>query len=428
MTSTARDHGGSARGEPRPSAPKVLHVTTSDASLELLLRPQLEAFQAAGYEVVTASAPGPYVASLEAAGIRHIPLEHATRSMDLGRDLAMFPELYRMFRRERPDIVHTHNPKPGWFGRIAARTARVPVVMNTVHGLYATESDPRPKRLVVYGLERFASMFSDLELVQNPEDVEVLRKLRVPTSKVRTLGNGVDLERFTVAPRERREQARAALGLSPDHVAVGVVGRLVWEKGLREIFEVARRLPTRVESARVIIAGPLDPEKADGLSAPDLEAIAKETGVEFIGERADIEQVYDALDIYVLASHREGFPRSAMEAAACGLPVIASRIRGCRQVVDHGSTGLLFTMGKVGELTDAICELAGAQEQRRRMGRAARRKAEAEFDQQAIIAVTLGAYGRLIEEHRARQGAARVLWGRRAGAGVAPGLPSGPSD
>ncbi len=374
--------------------PKVLHITTSDSSLELLLKPQLLAFRDAGYEVVTASAPGRYVASIEAEGIRHVPLQHATRSMDLGRDLAMLPELYRVFRRERPDIVHTHNPKPGWFGRIAARCARVPVVMNTVHGLYATESDHRPKRLGIYALERIAAAFSDLELVQNPEDVQVLRKLRVPASKIVTLGNGVDLSRFSVADPARRRACRAALGLEEHEVAIGVVGRLVWEKGLREVFELARRLPGRVDDARVIVVGPLDPEKSDGLIGPDLEDIAAETGVEFIGERTDIEAIYDALDIYVLASHREGFPRSAMEAAASGLPVVASNIRGCRQVVVDGRTGLLFQVEKVAELTDAIVALAGDPVRRREMGAAARRKAEAEFDQQAIIRTILDAYER----------------------------------
>lgn len=379
--------------------PKVLHLATSDSSLELLLRPQLEAFEEAGYEIVTASASGPYVEALEASGIRHVPLEHATRSMNLARDVAMLPELYRIFRAERPDIVHTHNPKPGWFGRIAARVARVPVVINTVHGLYATEVDPRSKRFVIYALERVASAFSDRELVQNVEDVRILRKLRVPDRKLVTLGNGVDLDRFTPPDEERRAKARAALDLADDELVVGVVGRLVWEKGLREVFELARRLPGRLPKGRLVVAGPLDPEKSDGLSASDLAAISDETGVVFLGERSDIEAVYDALDVYLLASHREGFPRSAMEAAACGLPVVASNIRGCRQVVDHDRTGLLFTKGRVSELVDAICALDDA-EVRAGMSRAAVRKARDSFDQRAVIDITLDAYEQLLGERR----------------------------
>ncbi len=381
---------------PRSARPKVLHLTTSDSSLDLLLRPQLEAFKAAGYDVITSSAPGRYVAAVEASGIRHIPLQHATRSMDVKRDLAMIRELYRTLRRERPEIVHTHNPKPGWFGRVVSRLARVPVVLNTVHGLYATESDPRYKRYIVYTLERIAAAFSDLELVQSSEDVKVLRKLRVPEDRLVTLGNGIDLNRFDVPSPEARLAAREALGIAEDEIVVGVVGRLVWEKGLREVFEASRRLPTRIPRLRFLVVGPLDPEKSDGLLGPDLADIMDQSGVEFLGERIDIEAVYDALDIYLLASHREGFPRSAMEAAATGVPVVASDIRGCRQVVEHGVTGLLFSVGKVGDLCDAVAEVAANPSMRERMGKEARRKAESDFDQSQVIETVLDSYEELL--------------------------------
>ena len=105
-------------------------------------------------------------------------------------------ELWRLFRRLRPDIVHTHNPKPGLYGRVAARAAGVPGVVNTVHGLYASPEDRVSRRAVVYALERAASMCSGAELVQNPEDLQVLSRLGVPSDKLVLLGNGVDLQRF----------------------------------------------------------------------------------------------------------------------------------------------------------------------------------------------------------------------------------------
>ncbi|MGZ4785922.1 MAG: glycosyltransferase, partial [Acidimicrobiales bacterium] len=121
----------------RADRPRVVHVTTTDMSLAWLLGPQLRAFADAGYDVVGVSAPGPYVAELEAGGIRHVPLRHATRSMAPHHDVLAFVELRRVLRGLQPDIVHTHNPKPGWYGRVAARSVGVPVVVNTVHGLYA---------------------------------------------------------------------------------------------------------------------------------------------------------------------------------------------------------------------------------------------------------------------------------------------------
>src|SRR5271165_2638878 len=139
------------------SGRRLVHVTTSDMSLALLLGPQLRAFAARGMDVVGVSAEGPFVEQLEQWGIRHEPLRHATRSVALGQDLLAGPELERLFRRLRPDIVHTHNPKPGLYGRLAARAAGVPGIVNTVHGLYAAPEDPFARKVPVYALERMAS-------------------------------------------------------------------------------------------------------------------------------------------------------------------------------------------------------------------------------------------------------------------------------
>ena len=379
-----------------PQRPKVLHITTSDSSLDLLLLPQLLAFVDAGYEVVGASGPGPYVASLEEVGIRHVPLERSTRAMDPVSDVMYFAELVKMMRRERPTIVHTHNPKPGWFGGVAARLGVVPVVVNTVHGLYATPRDPWPRRGAVYALERVAAMFSDVELVQNPEDVTAMRRLRIPAAKLHLLGNGIDLERFRPITSEARKAARARLGLEDHQVVIGAVSRLVWEKGLRELFAAAVELRESAPDAQVLVAGPFDSSKADGLTPRQVARITEEIGVRFLGEQREIESVYAALDIYVLASHREGFPRSAMEAAASGLPTVATNIRGCRQVVDHEVTGFLVAPGDSISLADRLRRLVNDPDLRDRMGAAAIAKARREFDQNAAIDVTLEAYRRLL--------------------------------
>ncbi|HEX4163451.1 MAG TPA: glycosyltransferase family 4 protein, partial [Acidimicrobiales bacterium] len=311
--------------------PLLVHVTTTDMSLALLLAPQLSAFAAAGYDVVGVSAEGPYVADLERAGIRHIGLRHATRSVSPFDDLRAAAELYRLLRRLRPDIVHTHTPKPGIYGRLGGRAARVPVVVNTVHGLYATAEDSRARRAAVYGLERLAATCSDAELVQNEEDLATLTNLRVPSDRLHLLGNGIDLDRF--APGQKAEAARrrvrAELGVDDTTVIVGAVGRLVWEKGYGELFAAAERLRRHCPEVTVIVAGPSEPEKADGIT-PAAVAAAEGSGVRFVGHCRKVEDLYAACDVYVLASHREGFPRSAMEAAAMGLPIVATDIRGCR--------------------------------------------------------------------------------------------------
>lgn len=381
---------------PRPR-PRLVHLTTTDISLELLIGPQLSAFIDAGYEVLGVSAPGPFVESIEARGVTHIPLVNATRSMAPHRDLLAIGELTRLFRRLRPDIVHTHNPKPGLYGRIAARAAGVPVIVNTVHGLYAQPDDALRKRLLIYGLERIASTCSHAELIQNPEDLETLhRVLHEPISKLTLLGNGVDLTRFSTSADNGgvRARIRSELGLEDDSVVVGAVGRLVLEKGYVELFEAWDSLRRSHPNAVLIVVGPDDDAKADSLPE-ELIARARATGVKFLGMRDDVDDLYRAMDLYVLASHREGFPRSAMEAAASGLPIVATDIRGCRQVVDHGVSGLLVPVRSTSDLARSIASLIDDVNLRDRMSTAAEQRAKKHFDQQDVIETTLATYRRL---------------------------------
>jgi len=378
---------------------RVVHVTTADLSLVLLLGPQLRAFAAAGMEVVGVSAPGPWTEQLAGWGIAHEPLYNATRSTAVWHDALALGELTRLLRRIRPDIVHTHNPKPGLYGRLAARLAGVPVIVNTVHGLYATPDDPIAKRLIVYAAERAASTCSQAELVQNVEDLEVLRRLHVREEKLVLLGNGVDLSRFH-PPADRgaaAADARASLGLPPDKIVVGIVTRLVWHKGLRELFAAAAALRDRRPDIVFCVVGPEDPEKeGDSLSSSDIEAAQALGNVVFAGLRQDVEELYHGFDLYVLPSYREGFPRSAMEAAASGLAVIATDIRGCRQVVDDGVTGLLVPVREPVPLARAIEDLADDAPRRAAMGKAAAAKAESEFDDRRIVERTLDTYRRLL--------------------------------
>jgi lipopolysaccharide/colanic/teichoic acid biosynthesis glycosyltransferase/glycosyltransferase involved in cell wall biosynthesis len=394
----ARSAGGRSSRRERPL---VVHLTTVDMSLALLLLPQLVAFWEAGYDVLGVSAPGPYVDTLREHGIEHVALQRSTRSANLRADLAAAREFAALCRRLRPDIVHTHNPKPGVYGRIGARLAGVPVVVNTVHGLYAQPEDRFAKRAVVYGLERLAAGFSDAELVQNPEDLPVLRRLGIPRDRLHLLGNGIDLRRFDPETHaDARDEVRSELGIGDDEVVVGLVGRLVAEKGYREVFEAARWVRSVQPRTRFVVVGPTDVDKADAISQNELERARAKGGVIFLGMRDDVERLYPAMDLYVLASHREGFPRSAMEAAAMGLPLVATDIRGCRQVVEHGANGLLVPVRDSVALAAAIGELVGDESRRRALGAAARSKALTDFDDRRQVTTTLETYERLLSVRR----------------------------
>ncbi len=377
---------------------RLVHVTSADISLALLLGPQLRAFADAGMEVIGVSAPGPFVEQLTSWGITHVPLGHATRSVAVGQDVLALVELERLFRRLRPDIVHTHNPKPGLYGRIAAKAAGVPGIVNTVHGLYAAPEDTLARKSVVYSLERMAAACSDVELFQNPEDLEVMRRLGVPARRLVLLGNGIDLQRFhAVRSPEARARARRALGVADTSIVVGTVGRLVWQKGFRELFAAARHLRTIRDDVVFVVVGPEDTAKGDALGPGDLAEARAIGNVVFTGHRDDVEDLYAGFDLYALPSYREGFPRSAMEAAASGVPVIATDIRGCRQVVDDDVTGLLVPVHDAAALALAIVALAADPARRSDMGARGRTKAEAEFDDRVVIGRTLDAYRSLPE-------------------------------
>jgi glycosyltransferase involved in cell wall biosynthesis len=253
----------------------------------------------------------------------------------------------------------------------------------------------------VYGLERLAAACSDAELVQNPEDIEVLRRLRIPRQRIHLLGNGVDLARFDRARVDPAavEERRREVGAGPDDVLVGAVGRMVVEKGYRELFDAAARLAR--PGVRFAVIGPDEPDKADALGPADHQ-LADEAGVVRLGERKDMAEWYAAFDVFVLPSWREGFPRAAMEAAAMGLPIVTTDVRGCRQVVDDGTTGLLVPVRDPARLAGAIGRLVDDADLRRRFGAAASAKAQAEFDQQRQIDLTLGVYDELLDRARRR--------------------------
>lgn len=378
----------------RPGVPRLVHLCTTDISLDWLLGPQLRAFAAAGFEVIGMSAAGPHVANLEAMGIRHVAVPSFTRSSDPLQDVKAFAQLVSLLRTVKPDILHTHNPKPGVLGRIAGRLTRVPLVVNTQHGLYAQPNDRWQRRLPVYAAERVAAAFGHLELVQNPEDVDTLvHRLHIPARRVQLLGNGIDLSRFdpTVRRDHARVERRTSWGVGDDDVVVGVVGRLVREKGIVELLEAAHRLRTSHPRVRFVIVGPTDEGKADAIDPAAVQRAVAD-GVVFTGARTDMPECYSAFDVFLTASWREGFPRSAMEAAAMGLATVATDIRGNRQVIDDGVTGVLVPVRDANALAGAVAQLADDAERRRAMGAAAQARAAEHFDQQRVIDISLAAY------------------------------------
>ena len=208
--------------------------------------------------------------------------------------------------------------------------------------------------------EWLAARCSDLELYQSGEDLAWARRLRiVGRSRSRHLGNGVDLERFTPARAgsEEARKLRAELGIGEDELVVGTVGRMVREKGFLELFRAARIVRERVPLARFLVLGEGDAAKPDAIAAAEVESARED--VLFTGWRDDVAELMSVMDVFTLPSWREGMPRSAIEAAASGLPLVLTDIRGCREVVRDGVEGLLVPVRDPEALADALTRVLG---------------------------------------------------------------------
>jgi glycosyltransferase involved in cell wall biosynthesis len=392
---------GTAKMRERATQPRklrVAHVTTVDLSLRYLLLNQLERIQGEGYEVFGISADGPDVPVVEAAGIRHFAVPMTRRITPIA-DLRCLWTLVQIMRREHFDVVHTHTPKAGLLGQLAARIAGVPIVANTLHGFYFHD-DMKPwlRRFYIW-MERLAAKCSDTILSQNREDMAtaVAERIAKP-EQMKWLGNGIDVARFD---RQRLldttlEDLRQEICIDSQAPVIGFVGRLVEEKGILDLLEAAKVVVQAIPNAQFLIVGPYDDDKPDALRPDVAERYGVAANCRFVGMRDDMPELYALMDVLVLPSYREGFPRAPMEASAMGIPTLVTDIRGCREAVDHGDNGLMFPVGDADALARALIELLGDEGRRAQMGAAGRRIAEERFDEQRVFDRVLSEYERLL--------------------------------
>jgi glycosyltransferase involved in cell wall biosynthesis len=378
---------------------KIAHVTTADSSLRYLLLNQMKGIQERGHEVYGISEEGEEVPVLEAAGIHHLRAP-MTRAFTPLADLRALVALTRIMRKEKFTLVHTHTPKAGLLGQYAALFAGVPVRVHTIHGLYFPGHMNPKARFAYVLLERITMLFSRHNFSQNPEDIPVAIQEKIcAAEKLELVGNGIDISAFDPSkhPAEKRAATRASLGLSGDHLVIGMVARLVAEKGYHEMFAAAREIKAKEPRARFIFIGGFEPRKFDAIKAETLKEYGIDDVAQFLGHRTDVADLYAVMDVFALPSHREGFPRAPMEASALGIPCVVTNVRGCRQTVEDGVTGRLVPSRDAPRLAAAILELLGDAALRAQMGERAREKALAEFDEQVVFAKIQKTYERLLE-------------------------------
>jgi glycosyltransferase involved in cell wall biosynthesis len=351
---------------------KIAQVATADVSIRLLLLDQIKALEADGHEVVAVCAPGPWVEHVRSAGVtvQTVPM---VREMAPLRDIRSVAALVNCFRQHKFDVVHTHTPKAGLIGPTAARLARVPQVVHTVHGLLFHDRMTRSRQTIFWVPEKITATLCDRLLSQSREDMErAVRSRLCSRKKIAYLGNGIDVARFAPPGSYDRTEKLRQVGLQANDFVVGSVGRLVKEKGFAELFAAAEALAARCPQIKFVVIGPRETDQDDALDPAYMDDLQRRGVVRFVNWCDDMRAWYATMDLFVLPSYREGIPRASMEAAAMMRPVVASDIRGCREVVLDGETGTLVPPRDVPRLVGAIERLYEDRALAARMGELAR--------------------------------------------------------
>jgi glycosyltransferase involved in cell wall biosynthesis len=364
---------------------KVLEVTNVDFSLRHFLLPLMRGIRARGHEVIGVSADGPLLEVVRAEGFRVVapPLQ---RRLSLSGQFRAFRALVALIRAERPDLVHAHMPISGFLARLAARIAGVPVIAYTCHGYLFNQPGSRRRRLMGLVMEWIGGRLTDIYMTVSTEEAADARRLHIASHAV-AIGNGRDPARFHPDPTARA-RLRAEFGVPEDRVVVVIVSRLVRHKGHPELLAALRG-----SAAELWVVG----DRLASDHGEDLEPYFAGAGLgarlRRLGYRDDIPAILAAADIFALPSHFEGLPMSVIEAMLTGLPVVATDIRGPREQVVEGVTGLLVPPASAPHLADALRLLVDDADWRHRMGAAARERALALYDEGRVVARTLDLLG-----------------------------------
>ncbi|GAA0708272.1 glycosyltransferase family 4 protein [Dokdonella soli] len=377
---------------------KVVLYANTDWYLYNFRRSLALELQSAGYAVLLISPAGDYGQKLRDLGLRWEAVPMHRRSLNPLREVRLLAYLFRLFRREKPVMVHGFTIKCAVYGSLAARLAGVPARINAVAGMgyVFTSSTPKARALrpLVRRLLRAALGGTHARLIlQNPDDVRLFERAKlIDPANIRLIpGSGVDCTHFTPS----------GASVAPSSMVrprVLLAARLLWDKGLAEFVDAARALRARGHAIQFLLAGTPDPGNPATVPTDTVRSWVAQGVLEWLGHVEDVRALLASVDVVVLPSYREGLPKSLIEAAACGLPLVTTDVPGCREVVTDGVNGLLVPVRDSSGLATAIARLINDPALAARLGQAARVKALADFDERIIIDRTLNVYRELLGE------------------------------
>ncbi len=353
---------------------RIVLLITEDWYFWTHRRGLAQALVAAGHEVVLATRVAEHGARIEALGVRLAPLRLRRTGRNPLRELAAIAEIWRLYRRESPDVVHHVGIKPMLYGSFAARLAGVPGVINALAGFgyVFTASGPGARALracIELALRGAWSGRGTRVIFQNPEtrDHFCARGLVTPDRSVLVRGTGVDLEEFSRRPEPAGEPV------------VMLAGRMLWDKGVGEAVEAVRRLRAAGLRLRLVLVGRRDVANPKSIDEAQLRRWEADGDAEWWGHCEDMPATLARSTLFVLPSYAEGLPRALVEAAATGRAIVTTDVAGCREVVHDGDNGLLVPARDAARLAEAIATLLDDGEMRARMAAAGRRLIEEQF-------------------------------------------------
>lgn len=381
---------------------RLIHVTTIPGTLWALFRGQIKHMKNLGCEVIGVSSPGPAiekVARRENIEMFAIPM---TRAITPHKDLIGLFRMWRLFMKLRPDIVHCHTAKASLLGMLAAALAFVPVRIYTLRGLMIETRTGRTRQLLK-ALEWIICRCAHQVVAVSPSIMKIMIDEGIcPAKKIKVLSkgssNGVDTVRFNrdnVAPGVV-EEFRADHNLPKDAVYIGFIGRIVKDKGIRELVAAFNLLKDEFPKLRLMLVGHLESE--DPIDKAVEERIKTDDRIDFVGRLDDVVPAYCVMDIVALPTYREGFPNVPMEAAAMKLPIVANRVTGCVDAIVDGVTGILTTPRDADALAESIRGLLKSPDTMRKMGDAGRARVEEFYRPEVVWNALYEEYKRLLNE------------------------------
>ncbi|WP_445384794.1 glycosyltransferase family 4 protein [Robiginitalea sp. IMCC44478] len=322
---------------------KLIRITTVPISLLGLLKGQCK-YMSQYFEVIGISSGGEKLQLVsEEEGIRVIPVE-MTRKITPWQDLIALWKLYRIFKVEKPFIVHTHTPKAGTLGMVAARLAKVPYRLHTIAGLPLVEVKG-PKRSLLNLVERITYSCAT-KVYPNSKGLKniALKNGFAPESKLKVIGNGssngIDTEYFSQnqVSEQQKKDLRQSLEISENDFVFVFVGRLVTDKGVNELVTTFEKLSTLNQQVKLLLVGPFEKD-LDPLLPKTMNTIVHSDKILFVGWQNDVRPYFAISDCLVFPSYREGFPNVVMQAGAMGLFSIVTDINGCNEIIEDGING-----------------------------------------------------------------------------------------